>query len=152
MDEHLSNLDLVEMGRRFAAIRKHLGLSQTDVANEIGTFQITISKIESGSNIMSPVYLKLLVFYSQTVSLDKLFEKDFDIKDPDLFNKKYAVGTIIKERLATIRMSMEAEQELQACQRRGRRDDFRNSRPCTKGQLVLIQYVYRTCCNSLNYY
>ena len=36
MDEHLSNLDLVEMGRRFAAIRKHLGLSQTDVANEIG--------------------------------------------------------------------------------------------------------------------
>jgi hypothetical protein len=43
--------------------------------------------------------------------LDKLFEKDFDIKDPDLFNKKYAVGTIIKERLATIRMSMEAEQE-----------------------------------------
>ena len=41
MDEHLSNLDLVEMGRRFAAIRKHLGLSQTDVANEIGTFQIT---------------------------------------------------------------------------------------------------------------
>ena len=48
MDEHLSNLDLVEMGRRFAAIRKHLGLSQTDVANEIGTFQITISKIESG--------------------------------------------------------------------------------------------------------
>ena len=50
MDEHLSNLDLVEMGRRFAAIRKHLGLSQTDVANEIGTFQITISKIESGSN------------------------------------------------------------------------------------------------------
>ena len=87
MDEHLSNLDLVEMGRRFAAIRKHLGLSQT------------------------PVYLKLLVFYSQTVSLDKLFERDFDIKDPDLFNKKYAVGTIIKERLAKIRMSMEAEQE-----------------------------------------
>ena len=92
MDEHLSNLDLVEMGRRFAAIRKHLGLSQTDVANEIGTFQITISKIESGSNIMSPVYLKLLVFYSQTVSLDKLFERDFDIKNPDLFNKKYESG------------------------------------------------------------
>lgn len=111
MDEHLSNLDLVEMGRRFAAIRKHLGLSQTDVANEIGTFQITISKIESGSNIMSPVYLKLLVFYSQTVSLDKLFERDFDINDPDLFNKKYAVGTIVKERLAKIRMDMEAEQE-----------------------------------------
>ena len=81
------------------------------MANEIGTFQITISKIESGSNIMSPVYLKLLVFYSQTVSLDKLFERDFDIKNPDLFNKKYAVGTIIKQRLAKIRMEMEAEQE-----------------------------------------
>ena len=78
MDEHLSNLDLVEMGRRFAAIRKHLGLSQTDVANEIGTFQITISKIESGSNIMSPVYLKLLVFYSQTVSLDFNKEKHME--------------------------------------------------------------------------
>ena len=109
MDEHLSNLDLVEMGRRFAAIRKHLGLSQTDVANEIGTFQITISKIESGSNIMSPVYLKLV--YSQTVSLDKLLKGISYIKPTLFFKKKYAVRTIIKERLAKIRMDMEAEQE-----------------------------------------
>ena len=111
MDEHLNNLDLVEMGRRFAAIRKHLGLSQTEVADEIGTFQITISKIESGNNIMSPVYLKMLVFYSQTVSMDKLFEKEFDIDDPDLFNKKYAVGTVIKARLAAIRKEMEDKEE-----------------------------------------
>jgi transcriptional regulator with XRE-family HTH domain len=111
MDEHLNNLDLVEMGRRFAAIRKHLGLSQTEVADEIGTFQITISKIESGNNIMSPVYLKMLVFYSQTVSMDKLFEKEFDINDPDLFNKKYAVGTVIKARLAAIRKEMEDKEE-----------------------------------------
>ena len=111
MDEHLSNLDLVEMGRRFAAIRKHLGLSQTNVADEIGTFQITISKIESGNNILSPVYLKMLVFYSQTVSMDKLFEREFDIDDPDLFNKKYAVGTVIKARLAAIRKEMEDKEE-----------------------------------------
>ena len=111
MDEHLNNLDLVEMGRRFAAIRKHLGLSQTEVADEIGTFQITISKIESGNNIMSPVYLKMLVFYSQTVSMDKLFEKVFDINDPDIFNKKYAVGTVIKARLAAIRKEMEDKEE-----------------------------------------
>ena len=69
MDEHLSNLDLVEMGRRFAAIRKHLGLSQTDVANEIGTFQITISKIESGSNIMSPVLRRISILKIQTFSI-----------------------------------------------------------------------------------
>ena len=111
MDEHLNNLDLVEMGRRFAAIRKHLGLSQTEVADEIGTFQITISKIESGNNIMSPVYLKMLVFYSQTVSMDKLFEKEVDINDPDIFNKKYAVGTVIKARLAAIRKEMEDKEE-----------------------------------------
>ena len=111
MDEHLNNLDLVAMGRRFAAIRKHLGLSQTEVADEIGTFQITISKIESGNNIMSPVYLKMLVFYSQTVSMDKLFEKEFDINDPDIFNKKYAVGTVIKARLAAIRKEMEDKEE-----------------------------------------
>ena len=107
----MNNLDLVEMGRRFAAIRKHLGLSQTEVADEIGTFQITISKIESGNNIMSPVYLKMLVFYSQTVSMDKLFEKEFDINDPDIFNKKYAVGTVIKARLAAIRKEMEEKEE-----------------------------------------
>lgn len=111
MDEHLSNLDLVEMGRRFAAIRKHLGLSQTNVADEIGTFQITISKIESGNNILSPVYLKMLVFYSQTVSMDKLFEREFDIDDPDLFNKKYAVGTVIKALLEAIRKEMEDKEE-----------------------------------------
>ena len=111
MDEHLSNLDLVEMGRRFAAIRKHLGLSQTNVADEIGTFQITISKIESGNKILSPVYLKMLVFYSQTVSMDKLFEREFDIDNPDLFNKKYAVGTVIKARLEAIRKEMEDKEE-----------------------------------------
>ena len=111
MDEHLSNLDLVEMGRRFAAIRKHLGLSQTNVADEIGTFQITISKIESGNNILSPVYLKMLVFYSQTVSMDKLFEREFDIDNPDLFSKKYAVGTVIKARLEAIRKEMEDKEE-----------------------------------------
>ena len=111
MDEHLNNLDLVEMGRRFAAIRKHLGLSQTEVADKTGTFQITISTIERGNNTMTPVYLKMLVFYSQTVSMDKLFEKEFDINDPDLFNKKYAVGTVIKARLAAIRKEMEDKEE-----------------------------------------
>ena len=103
MDELIKNVDVKEMGRRFKLVRQRLGLTQTDVANQLNTTQLMIHRIEKGDNILSPMFLALLLFYSRSVSLEGLLSKNFDIEDESLFSKDYAVNTIIKAKLNAIR-------------------------------------------------
>ena len=103
MDELIKNVDVKEMGRRFKLVRQRLGLTQTDVANQLNTTQLMIHRIEKGDNILSPMFLALLLFYSRSVSLEGLLSKNFDIEDESLFSKDYAVNTIVKAKLNAIR-------------------------------------------------
>ena len=103
MDELCKSVDVKEMGRRFKLVRQRLGLTQTDVANQLDTTQLMIHRIEKGDNILSPMFLALLLFYSRSVSLEGLLAKNFDIEDESLFNKDYAVNTIVKAKLNAIR-------------------------------------------------
>ena len=45
MDELIKNVDVKEMGRRFKLVRQRLGLTQTEVANELDTTQLMIHRI-----------------------------------------------------------------------------------------------------------
>ena len=103
MDELIKNVDVKEMGRRFKLVRQRLGLTQTDVANQLNTTQLMIHRIEKGDNILSPMFLALLLFYSRSVSLEGLLSKNFDIEDESLFSEDYAVNTIVKAKLNAIR-------------------------------------------------
>ena len=103
MDELIKNVDVKEMGRRFKLVRQRLGLTQTDVANQLNTTQLMIHRIEKGDNILSPMFLALLLFYSRSVSLEGLLSKNFDIADESLVSKDYAVNTIVKAKLNAIR-------------------------------------------------
>ena len=103
MDGLIKNVDVKEMGRRFKLVRQRLGLTQTDVANQLNTTQLMIHRIEKGDNILSPMFLALLLFYSRSVSLEGLLSKNFDIEDESLFSKDYAVNTIVKAKLNAIR-------------------------------------------------
>lgn len=103
MDELCKSVDVKEMGRRFKLVRQRLGLTQTDVANQLDTTQLMIHRIEKGDNILSPMFLALLLFYSRSVSLEGLLAKNFDIEDESLFSKDYAVNTIVKAKLNAIR-------------------------------------------------
>ena len=94
MDELIKNVDVKEMGRRFKLVRQRLGLTQTDVANELDTTQLMIHRIEKGDNILSPLFLATILFYSRSVSLEGLLGKNFDIEDESLFSKDYAVATM----------------------------------------------------------
>ena len=94
MDELIKNVDVKEMGRRFKLVRQRLGLTQTEVANELDTTQLMIHRIEKGDNILSPLFLATILFYSRSVSLEGLLGKNFDIEDESLFSKDYAVATI----------------------------------------------------------
>ena len=94
---------------RFKFIRQKLEITQTNLAEQLGTSQVMIYRIEKGEKIMSSLFLKLVLFFSPHVSLDALFAKQFDIDDERVFSKDYSVNTIVKEKLAALREEMTAK-------------------------------------------
>ena len=62
-----------------------------------------VYRIEKGENILSPLLLSTILFYSQSVSLEALFAKNFDIEDENVFDKKFAINSIVKEKLNLLR-------------------------------------------------
>ena len=103
MEETGKKLDMKELGRRFKQIRQHLGLTQTEVANQLGTSQLMIYRIEKGESILSPLFLSTILFYSKSVSLEALFSMNFDIEDEKVFDKSYALNSIVKAKLDELR-------------------------------------------------
>ena len=97
MNECVQKLDMKTLGVRLQKVRMHLKLKQSDVAEEIGCASLTISRMERGETSTS--LLPLLVFYSQSVSLDVLFGKTFDPEDEALYCKNPAMESHVKARL-----------------------------------------------------
>ena len=109
MNDIVKTIDVKEMGMRFKLIRQKLGITQTNLAEQLGTSQVMIYRIEKGEIIMSSLFLKLVLFFAPHVSLDALFAKQFDIDDERIFSKDYSVNTIVKERLDALREEMTAK-------------------------------------------
>ena len=109
MNDIVKTIDVREMGMRFKLIRQKLGITQTNLAEQLGTSQVMIYRIEKGEKIMSSLFLKLVLFFAPHVSLDALFAKQFDIEDERVFSKDYSVNTIVKERLAALREEITAK-------------------------------------------
>jgi len=97
MNEFVQKLDMETLGERLSKVRMHLKMKQSEVADEIGCASQTISRMERGETSTS--ILPLLVFYSQSVSLDILFGKKFDPEDDALYNKNPAMDSHVKARL-----------------------------------------------------
>ncbi len=55
--KHIDELDKVLIGKRLKGLRKNLNLSQTDLANVIGVNKSSISKYESGKNLILTIVL-----------------------------------------------------------------------------------------------
>ena len=92
-----------ELGLRFKLIRQRLGMTQTEVGNQLNTSQLMVYRIEKGENVLSPLLLSMLCFYSKSVSMDYLFSKNFNIDDENVFNKDYALNSIVKEKLKLLK-------------------------------------------------
>ena len=112
------------MGRRFKQIRRKIGMSQTEVGEKLGTTQLMVFRVEKGENVLSPLFLDMMLFYSQYISFDALLANHFDIEDESLFNKNFEVNKIVKEKLAVLRENLlakldetgkELEKDLDAC-------------------------------------
>jgi transcriptional regulator with XRE-family HTH domain len=103
MEEIQEVIDMKELGRRFKLIRQRLGMTQTEVGKQLNTTQLMICRVEKGENVLSPLLLSLLAFYSQSVSMDYLFSRNFDIDDENVFNKDFALNSIVKAKLNSLR-------------------------------------------------
>ena len=86
MNKMMNNLNPEEIGRRLQEVRKHIGLKQTDVAEQIGVGSLTISRLERGNSVNSSTIFKLLDFYSQYVSLNALFAESFPENTEEAFH------------------------------------------------------------------
>lgn len=120
MEEIQKIIDMKELGRRFKLIRQRLGMTQTEVGKQLNTTQLMICRVEKGENVLSPLLLSLLAFYSQSVSMDYLFSGNFDIDDENVFNKDFALNSIVKAKLNSLREDVlgklgKAEEEIK-CQ------------------------------------
>ena len=103
MNEKIEILTPTELGSRLKLVRQGLQLKQQEVASIIGTSQIKISKIEQGATVTTPLFLKLLAFYSQSISLDILFSEKIDfVTYQNLFITNYAMSKIAKEKLLSL--------------------------------------------------
>lgn len=103
MEELQNIIDMRELGLRFKLIRQRLGMTQTEVGNQLNTSQLMVYRIEKGENVLSPLLLSMLCFYSKSVSMDYLFSKNFNIDDENVFNKDYALNSIVKAKLSNLR-------------------------------------------------
>lgn len=103
MEEIQKVIDMKELGRRFKLIRQRLGMTQTEVGKQLNTTQLMICRVEKGENVLSPLLLSLLAFYSQSVSMDYLFSRNFDIDDENVFHKDFALNSIVKAKLNSLR-------------------------------------------------
>lgn len=120
MEEIQKIIDMKELGRRFKLIRQRLGMTQTEVGKQLNTTQLMICRVEKGENVLSPLLLSLLAFYSQSVSMDYLFSRNFDINDENVFNKDFALNSIVRAKLNSLREDVlgklgKAEEEIK-CQ------------------------------------
>ena len=62
-----------------------------------------VYRIEKGESILSPLLLSTILFYSKSVSLEALFGNNFDIEDEKVFDKSYAINSIVKAKLNLLR-------------------------------------------------
>ncbi len=77
---------LVELGKKLQQYRKHLGLSQQQLADKIGISRYRISNIERGENFTMEVFIRLLKTYNKLNDMQQLFEIS-SISPKELFQK-----------------------------------------------------------------
>lgn len=66
-----------QLGKRL----RIFGMSQTEVAEQVGVTQTYIHRLEKDDRINSDFLINVLVFYNRYISLDKLFNEKMSINE-----------------------------------------------------------------------
>ena len=89
-------MDTKTLGERLRLIRKHLGISQQQLARVTNLTQPAISRLENGEEVYASALLAVLGFYWGKVSFDRLFDLDLDTSDKSLL---YCSSQELRQRL-----------------------------------------------------
>ena len=101
-------MDAKKLGERLRMIRRHLGISQQQLAKATNLTQPAISRLENGEEVYASALLAVLKFYQDKVSLDLLFDPDLDIDDKSLlFCSRREIRQRLNSRLTTIAHNLE---------------------------------------------
>lgn len=104
--ENTESMNSEQLGQRLKAVREMFNLSQLYVATKLGVPQGYISRLESGS--MSAGFLiKVLEFYSQYISLDRLLNEKVSILECIQEELSAPANELIKNRVALVRGSID---------------------------------------------
>ena len=109
MTQNVSDLLQEKLGKRLKNVRRYLMMTQQEVAEQTDISVITISKIEHDKVVNSDSFLRLLLFYSNYISADFLFAKDFNVAEADNYTKSFSLNTIVKAKIEVIREEFEKE-------------------------------------------
>lgn len=109
MTQNVNDLLQEKLGNRLKNVRRYLMMTQQEVAEQTDISVITISKIEHDKVVNSDSFLRLLLFYSNYISADFLFAKDFNVADADNYTKSFSLNTIVKAKIEVIREEFEKE-------------------------------------------
>ena len=91
-----------QLGQRLKKVREIFNLSQFDVAKEIGVTQVYISLMENGS-VKSDFLIRVLEFYSQYISLDRLLNENISILECIQEELASPTSALMKNRAALVR-------------------------------------------------
>ena len=91
-----------QLGQRLKKVREIFNLSQFDVAKEIGVTQVYISRMENGS-VKSDFLIRVLEFYSQYISLDRLLNENISILECSQEELVSPTSDLMKNRAALVR-------------------------------------------------
>ena len=91
-----------QLGQRLKKVREIFNLSQFDVAKEIGVTQVYISRMENGS-VKSDFLIRVLEFYSQYISLDRLLNENISILECIQEELVSPTSDLMKNRAALVR-------------------------------------------------
>lgn len=101
-------MDARLLGERLRMIRKHLGISQQQLAKATNLTQPAISRLENGEEVYASALLAVLDFYWEEVSLDHLFNPDLDTSDKSqLYCSKQEFRQRFDRQLAVIAHDLE---------------------------------------------
>lgn len=105
-------IDAKRLGERFRMIRKHLGITQLQLAEATKLTQPAISRIEKGEGVNASALLAVLDFYRDKVSLDYLLDPNLDETNKDLlYCSLYDLHHKIKNQLGMIAHDIEESQK-----------------------------------------
>lgn len=82
----MNELTLGVLGERLKDVRIFLGLTQSEVAEKLGESQISVTRLEKGTDLGSAKLLKFLDFYSKVVSIAVIFNDFYDRSELRLKN------------------------------------------------------------------